>query len=103
MAAGGFRAGVAVDAEDETFAPDAYFDDLTERIANRARWPDETFEKHSFMGRLLGSGFERTDPLFGSQERLGPRLAPSDLLHVVPADAFQSRAIEEKNFRISLP
>ncbi|MBC6416406.1 MAG: DUF3320 domain-containing protein [Rhodospirillales bacterium] len=110
-------------AEDETFDPEAYFDDLAERIASRDRWsldrdgmqlgffsfskllmmrdlepecwPDGTFEKHPVMGGLLGGGFERTDPLFGPQERLDPRLAPADLLHVVPADASQTRAIEE--------
>jgi len=126
-----FRLELPEIAEDETFDPEAYFDNLAGRIESRdrwsldrdgmqlgffsfskllmmkdlepERWPEEAFEKHPVMGRLLGGGFERTAPLFGPRERLDPRLAPADLLHVVPADAFQSRAIEEKNFRISLP
>jgi hypothetical protein len=110
-------------AEDETFAPEAYFDDLAERIENRTRWsidrdgmqlgffsfskllmmrdlepvqwPEGAFEEHPVLGGLLGGGFERSEPLFGPQEPLDPRLAPSDLLHVVPADASQTRVIEE--------
>lgn len=110
-------------ADDETFAPEAYFDDLAERIENRTRWsidrdgmqlgffsfskllmmrdlepaqwPEGAFEDHPVLGGLLGGGFERSEPLFGPQEPLDPRLAPSDLLHVVPADASQTRVIEE--------
>jgi hypothetical protein len=110
-------------AEDETFAPDAYFNDIAGRIENRTlwsidrdgmqlgffsfskllmmrdlepeHWPEGAFEDHPVLGGLLGGGFERSKPLFGPQEPLDPRLAPSDLLHVVPADASQTRVIEE--------
>ena len=110
-------------AEDETFAPKAYFDEVAERIENRTRWaidrdgmqlgffsfskllmmrdlepvqwPEGTFEEHPVLGGLLGGGFERADPLFGTGEPLDPRLVPADLLHVVPADASQTRVIEE--------
>ncbi|MBO6884207.1 MAG: DUF3320 domain-containing protein [Marivita sp.] len=110
-------------AEDDTFSPEAYFDELAERIENRTRWsidrdgmqlgffsfskllmmrdlepvqwPEGAFEDHPVLGGLLGGGFERSEPLFGPQEPLDPRLAPSDLLHVVPADASQTRVIEE--------
>lgn len=110
-------------AEDDTFSPEAYFDELAERIENRTRWsidrdgmqlgffsfskllmmrdlepvqwPEGAFEDHPVLGGLLGGGFERSEPLFGPQEPLDPRLAPSDLLHVVPADASQTRVIQE--------
>lgn len=109
--------------DDEAFSLEAYFDELTERIAGRARWsidqdgmqlgffsfskllmmrdlepehwPEDAFEEHPILSGLLDGGFERSSPLFGPQERLDPRLEPSDLLHVVPADASQTRVIEE--------
>ena len=109
--------------DDETFSPEGYFEELTERIAGRARWsidrdgmqlgffsfskllmmrdlepehwPEDTFEEHPILSGLLDGGFERSSPLFGPQERLDPRLDPGDLLHVVPADASQTRVIEE--------
>lgn len=110
-------------AEDETFTPDAYFADLEDRVAGRprwsvdrdgiqlgffsftkllmmrdletAQWPEGAFEAHPVLGGLLGDGFERETPLFGPQEKLDPRLPPEALLHVVPADASQTRVIEE--------
>jgi hypothetical protein len=110
-------------SEDEIFAPEVYFDEVAERIENRNRWaidrdgmqlgffsfskllmmrdlepvqwPDGAFEDHPVLGGLLGGGFERSDPLFGPGEPLDLRLAPADLLHVVPADASQTRVIEE--------
>lgn len=109
--------------DDETFGPETYFDELSDRITARARWsidrdgmqlgffsfskllmmrdlepdqwPEDAFEEHPVLGGLLDGGFERSTPLFGPQERLDPRLDPGDLLHVVPADASQARAIEE--------
>ena len=110
-------------SEDETFSPEGYFDEVAARIEERKRWtidrdgmqlgffsfskllmmrdleqeqwPEGAFEDHPVLGGLLGGGFERSEPLFGPQEPLDPRLAPSDLLHVVPADASQTRVIEE--------
>jgi len=110
-------------AEDEAFTPEAYFDELADRIERLPRWsidrdgmqlgffsfskllmmrdldpdnwPEGTFADHPVLGGLLDGGFERSVPLFGPQERLDPRLAPEDLLHVVPADASQTRVIEE--------
>ena len=109
--------------DEDGFTPEAYFDELTDRIAGRPRWsidrdgmqlgffsfskllmmrdlepehwPEGAFEAHPVLGGLLDGGFERCAPLFGPQERLDPRLEPADLLHVVPADASQTRVIEE--------
>lgn len=109
--------------DEDGFTPDAYLDELTDRIAGRPRWsidrdgmqlgffsfskllmmrdlepehwPEDAFEAHPVLGGLLDGGFERCSPLFGPQERLDPRLEPADLLHVVPADASQTRVIEE--------
>jgi len=110
-------------SDDESFTPDAYFADLEERTQGRprwsidrdgmqigffsfskllmmrdletAQWPEGAFEAHPVLGGLLGDGFERESPLFGPQEPLDPRLPPEALLHVVPADASQTRVIEE--------
>ena len=110
-------------SEDETFSPEIYFDEVAARIEGRNRWtidrdgmqlgffsfskllmmrdlepeqwPEGAFEDHPVLGGRRGGGFERSEPLFGPQEPLDPRLAPSDLLHVVPADASQTRVIEE--------
>ncbi len=68
---------------------------LMMRDLEPVQWPEGAFEDHPVLGGLLGGGFERSEPLFGPQEPLDPRLAPSDLLHVVPADASQTRVIEE--------
>ena len=109
--------------DDESFSPEAYFEELSDRIEGRARWsidrdgmqlgffsfskllmmrdlepehwPEDAFEAHPVLAGLLDGGFERSSPLFGPQERLDPRLEPGDLLHVVPADASQTRVIEE--------
>jgi hypothetical protein len=109
--------------DDDLFSPDGYFEELTDRIGGRPRWsidrdgmqlgffsfskllmmrdlepehwPKGAFEEHPVLGGLLDGGFERSSPLFGPQERLDPRLEPGDLLHVVPADASQTRVIEE--------
>ena len=109
--------------EEDGFDPTAYFDELEGRIASRARWsidrdgiqlgffsfakllmmrdlepehwPEDAFEEHPVLSGLLDGGFERCSPLFGPQEPLDPRLTPGDLLHVVPADASQTRVIEE--------
>jgi hypothetical protein len=110
-------------SEDETFTPDAYFADLEDRTLGRprwsvdrdgmqvgffsfskllmmkdlepAQWPEGAFEAHPVLGGLLGDGFDREPPLFGPLEPLDPRLPPEALLHVVPADASQTRVIEE--------
>src|SRR5690606_11536068 len=58
-------------------------------------WPEDAFESHSVLAGLLDGGFERSSPLFGPKERLDPWLEPGHLLHVVPADASQTRDIEE--------
>jgi len=110
-------------SEDEGFSPEEYFDELLGRISGRARWtierdgmqlgffsfskllmmrdlepeqwPEGAFEGHPVLSGLLDGGFERSSPLFGPHERLDPKLDPKDLLHVVPADASQTRVIEE--------
>ena len=109
--------------DDENFSPESYFEELCDRIDGRARWsidrdgiqlgffsfskllmmrdlepqhwPADAFESHPVLAGLLDGGFEQSSPLFGPQERLDPRLEPGQLLHVVPADASQTRVIEE--------
>lgn len=109
--------------DDDLFSPDGYFGELEDRLTGRPRWsidrdgmqlgffsfskllmmrdlepenwPGDAFGAHPVLGGLLDGGFERSSPLFGPQERLDPRLEPGDLLHVVPADASQTRVIEE--------
>ncbi len=109
--------------DDESFSPEAYFDELSDRIAGRARWsidrdgmqlgffsfskllmmrdlepehwPEGIFEDHPVLAGLLDGGFEQPEPLFGPQEKLDKRLDLGNLLHVVPADASQTRVIEE--------
>jgi len=109
--------------EEDGFDMAAYFDELEERTRTRTRWsidrdgiqlgffsfakllmlrdlepehwPEDAFEEHPVLSGLLDGGFERCLPLFGPQEPLDPRLTPGDLLHVVPADASQTRVIEE--------
>lgn len=109
--------------EDESFRPEIYFEELEARIEGRVRWsldpdgaqlgffsfskllmmrdlepehwPEGLFGKHPVLGGLLDGGFDREPPLFRAQEPLDPRLPPEALLHVVPADASQTRVIEE--------
>jgi hypothetical protein len=116
--------------DDESFSPESYFEELSDRIEGRARWsidrdgmqlgffsfskllmmrdlepehwPEDAFESHPVLAGLLDGGFERSSPLFGPQERLDPRLEPGHLLHVVPADASQTRVIEEVRAGLNL-
>ena len=44
---------------------------------------------------LLYRGFDAEPPLFGDDQRLDPVLPPARLVHVVSADASQTRVIEE--------
>lgn len=109
--------------DDETFIPDTYFDELESRIQIRSRWsvdrdgmqlgffsfskllmmrdldsdvwPEGALDGNGTLTGLLGEGFSAEPSLFGGRERLDARLSPSDLLHVVPADASQTRVIEE--------
>ncbi|WP_296643579.1 DUF3320 domain-containing protein [Roseinatronobacter sp.] len=109
--------------DDESFLPEIYVKEVLDRISGRARWtidqdgmqlgffsfskllmmrdlepenwPEDAFGEHPVLSGLLDGGFESSSPLFGPKERLDPRLEPGDLLHVVAADASQTRVIEE--------
>ena len=109
--------------EDEAFDPQSYFEEIQTRIEGRARWeidrdgmqlgffsfskllmmrdlepehwPDGAFDDHPILSGLLAGGFPQASPLFAPQEKLDPVLDPDQLLHVVPADASQTRVIEE--------
>ncbi|MDR3425829.1 DUF3320 domain-containing protein [Silvimonas sp.] len=58
-------------------------------------WPDDALADHALTRGLLYEGFEREEPLFGSDDRLDDVLPPDKLFHVVDADASQAKVIEE--------
>ncbi|MBK1617666.1 hypothetical protein CKO42_04205 [Lamprobacter modestohalophilus] len=110
------------DSENE-WRPSAYFEQVSRVIANQPRWsidadgmqlgffsfakllmmhdlePDrwssDQLASNSILKGLLKDGFEPTSPLFSDGERLDTRLDPADLLHVIDADASQTKVIEE--------
>lgn len=59
------------------------------------KWPNGELSDNALMQGLLSGGFETESPLFPDHEPLDPHLDPSDLLHVIDADASQAKAIEE--------
>ena len=58
-------------------------------------WPSEAIEENSLIRGLLAEGFTEEDPLFAPEDRLDERLDPADIVHVVDADASQTKVIEE--------
>ena len=58
-------------------------------------WDGAGLEDHPLLTGLLETGFTADPPLFAPGERLDERVAPADLIHVVPADASQTKVIEE--------
>ena len=60
-----------------------------------ANWSEETLAENGLLNRLLIGGFTAEAPLYSSDEKLDQRLKPADLIHVVDADASQTRVIEE--------
>jgi hypothetical protein len=65
------------------------------RDLDPANWPDGALGKLDIVRRLLKDGFEQDSPLFGPEDRLDDKLDPGDILHVVDADASQTKVIEE--------
>ena len=88
------RAGWRVDADGIqlgffSFAKLLMFLDLDD-----AAWPGGLTGLPLTSG-LLYRGFDADPPLFGDEQRLDPVLPPDRLVHVVSADASQTRVIEE--------
>ena len=109
--------------EDDDWRPFTYFDQVREAIAGQPSWevddsgillgffsfarllmhrdldpelwPPGAFTKHPILRGLLAEGFPQDDPLLGPDDKLDEHLDPSDLIHVVDADASQARVIEE--------
>ena len=57
-------------------------------------WPNQAILDHPLLRGLLVSGFESAPPLFPDDTKLDESFDPSDLIHVVDADASQALAIE---------
>jgi hypothetical protein len=109
--------------EDEAWTPGAYFDRVAATVADMkgwgidrdgmqlgffsfakllmlrdldpAHWPGAGLTDHAMIRSLLRDGFAADAPLFGPDERLDDRLDPAALVHIVDADASQTRVIEE--------
>ena len=109
--------------EDDEWSPSSYFDALRDTVASRDRWQvDEhgmqlgffSFAKllmrndldpknwpakaldGNLLGDLLGDGFApEAGPFDDATRSLDELLDPKDLVHVVDADASQTRVIEE--------
>jgi very-short-patch-repair endonuclease len=59
-------------------------------------WPAGAgLSEHPVVGALLGDGFPASEPLFGDNEPLDPRIGPEALTHIVDADGSQTEAIYE--------
>jgi len=57
-------------------------------------WPEgERPDEHPVLQKLLGKGFEATEPSFEENGRLDKHLGPEDTYHVVDADSSQTEAI----------
>ncbi len=68
---------------------------LMMRDLESTNWSEETLAENGLLGRILIGGFESGPPLFSDDEKLDKKLDPADLIHVVDADASQTRVIEE--------
>ena len=112
-----------IDTGEEDWRPCAYFDAVREAIRPKeawrvepdamqlgffsfakflmlrdldpANWPGEGLDGSEIVDTLLAGNFRSEPPLFGRDEPLDPRLSPADLIHVVDADASQTKVIEE--------
>ena len=58
-------------------------------------WPESQLDEQSLISGLLQDNITSEPDLFAPDEFLDDRLQPQDLLHVVNADASQTRVIEE--------
>ena len=60
-----------------------------------ANWPSGSLLENPIIQGLLGSGFETEAPLFEDNDNLDEAIQFSDLLHVIDADASQTKVIQE--------
>ncbi len=58
-------------------------------------WPASSLMENELVQKLLEDGFSPEPALFGDSDRLDDHLSPADILHVVDADASQTKVIEE--------
>lgn len=58
-------------------------------------WPCSSLMQNELVQKLLEGSFESEQDLFGDGKRLDDHLLPSDIFHVVDADASQTTVIEE--------
>ncbi|HET6376700.1 MAG TPA: DUF4011 domain-containing protein [Methylocella sp.] len=59
-----------------------------------SRWPGNRLTTHPILCGLLGEGFGAEPPVLPEEARLDERLNPAHLVHIVDADASQTRVIE---------
>lgn len=59
-----------------------------------AHWPGNRLITHPILCGLLGEGFGAEPPVLPEEARLDEQLSPADLVHIVDADASQTRVIE---------
>jgi hypothetical protein len=109
--------------EDEDWVPSSYFETVKDAVSGQSRWSvDENGIQLGFFSfakllmlrdldpenwnagelvenvlikGLLSDGFESDPPLFPEDKNLDEVLDPADLLHVIDADASQTKVIEE--------
>jgi len=112
-----------MEEEGMPWTPTTYFDTVTQAITSQPRWiidrdgmqlgffsfskllmlldlqpenwSNEAITQNQLTQELLTGGFEPEPPLFPEDESLDRHLEPKNLLHVIDADASQTKAIEE--------
>lgn len=58
-------------------------------------WDEQSLLENQLISGLLADGFSPEPPLFKEDDNLDDKLSPSQILHVVDADASQTKVIEE--------
>lgn len=58
-------------------------------------WPKNGLLGNPLVSDALGGSFSQTNPLLDNDEKIDDKFAPSDLLHILDADASQTVVIEE--------
>ena len=92
------RPGWSVDSDGLQLGFFSFAKLLMLRDLDPENWPSGTLEENKLIQGLLVNGFEQQPPLFTPDERLDQRLDPADIVHVVDADASQTKVIEEIRF-----